>query len=1097
MIFLDLSAEQLADNAAAPVSNVLYWKVLQWAGFSTEKKLARLEFTLDRMGKYDEFRSLYQKEHGQPWEEIHNDPLLGVARAAESVSQIIPKEFPTPKSFRELRFEEAKDLRNLTQEIIDLCRRHSGKENLLFLIDEAGQYVAPRGDLILNLDGFARNIKELGKGKVWVIATGQQTLAEIVDKAAHNSTALNKLKDRFPISIHLDASDIREVTYRRLLTKSEDGDKKLRELFAANGQALATHTRLSETTLFKGDPDIDVFAKLYPFLPQHFELLLDLIRTLARSTGGIGLRSAIRVLQDVLVDKSRSLPRETTKLADRPVGSLACVDYFYDTLRADIAKVLPHVTAGVDKVMEAFPKNKLAARVAKAVAALQPLENFPRSTENIAALLYPELGAPSLFDGVRDALREIAKAKECGLIEDPQAGGYVFLSDAVKPLREKRSGYVVTSGERSRILTETLKEGTPDYPLFSNQPSAQLDNVKQVRAAVRLERGYVVGSSEDIQIRIELVDPSLWDEKRTDLLTETNTAAELKNTIVWLAKDDDVLADSVTEIVRSDKIVSDIDERQADSDVAQFLRSERRAADKYRELVGKTLAKTLMAGTMILRGKPTPSGEAGATLEAAVRTVLGSAAKEVFKHHHLVPHRFSTDTAAKLLGIDRLDRVPNDLNPMKLIGTKGGSPRVDVNHAALAEVLRVFREKAADSGTNRLHGKSLQDIFSAAPYGWSKDAVRYLFAMLLIAGEVEYHVPGGDAPVRTAGPQALEAVKSTNSFNRVGISPRDSRPPIEAMDRASRRLMDLFGDEVLPLEDHISRAVRKHVPGVLEKIGSLPDRIRLLELKGEDRAKQVLANSADLLKGDASGAAAVLGGTDCELPDDIRWAREVVDALESGGETEIQNTRTLLATHTELTNLFPSTAADLLADNERETIDDVFASDRFHERLTDLRGVVRSLKDRAKDTYRDEYAGYEADLQAALNVLESAPYWLKISEQDREEIVGKLQADVPTEPDEENPLRSLQTLLVRRSMLAGRREELLEEIRRRVPGEEDTGGDGDGGEEMTEETLTASQLVTAAVIETHADLDTWLGSLRTKIANLLKQRKRVRIKGDE
>ena len=215
VIFLDLGAEQLADNAAAPVSSVLYWKVLQWAGFSTEKKLARLEFTLDQMGKYDDFRKLYQKKHGQPWEEIHNDPLLGVARAAEIVSEVIPKEFPTPKSFRELRFEEAKDVRDLAQEIIDLCRRRSGKENLLFLIDEAGQYVAPRGDLILNLDGFARNLKELGKGKVWAIATGQQTLTEIVDKAAHNSTALNKLKDRFPISIHLDASDIREVTYRR------------------------------------------------------------------------------------------------------------------------------------------------------------------------------------------------------------------------------------------------------------------------------------------------------------------------------------------------------------------------------------------------------------------------------------------------------------------------------------------------------------------------------------------------------------------------------------------------------------------------------------------------------------------------------------------------------------------------------------------------------------------------------------------------------------------------------------------------------------------------------------------------------------------
>ena len=44
VVFLDLGAEQLTESAAAPVSTVLYWKVLQWAGYSREKKLAQLEF---------------------------------------------------------------------------------------------------------------------------------------------------------------------------------------------------------------------------------------------------------------------------------------------------------------------------------------------------------------------------------------------------------------------------------------------------------------------------------------------------------------------------------------------------------------------------------------------------------------------------------------------------------------------------------------------------------------------------------------------------------------------------------------------------------------------------------------------------------------------------------------------------------------------------------------------------------------------------------------------------------------------------------------------------------------------------------------------
>ena len=60
VLLLDLGAEQLAESAATPVSTVLYWKVLQAAGFSKEKKLARLEFTLERRDKLDAFCEAYR-----------------------------------------------------------------------------------------------------------------------------------------------------------------------------------------------------------------------------------------------------------------------------------------------------------------------------------------------------------------------------------------------------------------------------------------------------------------------------------------------------------------------------------------------------------------------------------------------------------------------------------------------------------------------------------------------------------------------------------------------------------------------------------------------------------------------------------------------------------------------------------------------------------------------------------------------------------------------------------------------------------------------------------------------------------------------------
>jgi hypothetical protein len=1091
VVLLDLGAEQLAESAAAPVSTVLYWKVLQWAGFSKEKKTARLEFTLDRRGKYDDFKQKYKDRWKGEWNEIHNDPLIGVARASEIVPEVLPEDFPTPESFRSLRFEEARDMRDLTREIIDICRRKTGYENILLLVDEAGQYVAPRGELILNFDGLARNLKELGKGKVWIAATGQQTLSEIVEKAAHNSAELNKLRDRFPISIHLDASDIREITYRRLLDKSEEGRSRLAAVFKEHGQSTLTHTRLTGTVLFKGDPDSEIFIRLYPFLPQHFDLLLELIRALARSTGGIGLRSAIRVIQDVLVDKSRVLGAEAVKLADREIGSLACVDDFYDTLRADIAKVLPHVIGGVDKTVKIFGADSTEVRVAKTVAALQPVETFPRTAENIAALLYRKVGSPALLDQVRVALRRLTSEKECGFIEDPQAGGYVFLSDAVKPIRDKRNSYAPTSGECVRARIDVLKQGTADLPMFRVQPVARLENIKEVRSSVKLGRTPIVGGSEDVELRLEFVEPALWDDKRNEFLVSTNTQVELKNTVILLVKNDDTVEELLPEIVRSEKVLGDVDERSADHVVAQYLRAERRAAESSRERVAAAMEKALLEGVFIFRGKPTPVREAGETLDAAVRNILSAAVKEVFPHFHLAPVRPSTDEAAKFLGVERMDRITKDLDPLGLVVKSKGTPRVDSAIPVLAEVLRVFQTKAAESGSGRLQGSFLQDVFSAPPYGWTKDTVRYLFAALLRAGEIEFHVPGAGGPVRTAGPQAMEAVKSTVSFNRIGVSACDAKLPTEALDRAARRLETLFGDEVLPLVENISGSVRRHVPDLLEKLGSLPDRLRLLNLPGENRSRRLLADSSDLLKGDAGGAASILGGVECALPDEIIWAKAVFDALESGAEADVRNARSVLDSTVDLERLFPGSTNDLLSREEKTTAEDVLSSERFHERLPELRSVVRSATARAEKKYTIDLAVYEENLKKALTELEAETDWAKLFDEDRGEIAAKLTCDLPETAKNGDPVRLLQTLLVRKRTLPGLIEDLKTEIKRRRP-PEPVGG---SGEPASEEVVEADTLMQPVLIATTEELDSWLASIREKLADLLKTNKRIRIKG--
>ena len=77
VIFLDLASEMLAGASMEDISTVLYLKVLQWAGYSEDLKVAELERMLEREGKLDAFEARAAQElNGFTWKQVHNQPLV-------------------------------------------------------------------------------------------------------------------------------------------------------------------------------------------------------------------------------------------------------------------------------------------------------------------------------------------------------------------------------------------------------------------------------------------------------------------------------------------------------------------------------------------------------------------------------------------------------------------------------------------------------------------------------------------------------------------------------------------------------------------------------------------------------------------------------------------------------------------------------------------------------------------------------------------------------------------------------------------------------------------------------------------------------------
>jgi hypothetical protein len=323
---------------------------------------------------------------------------------------------------------------------------------------------------------------------------------------------LYKLKDRFPVQIDLESRDIKEICYRRLLGKSPAGATALNTQFEQYGQVLRHHTRLQDARYYDADFSKETFINLYPFLPAHFDILLHLLGALAKSTGGIGLRSAIKVLQDILVEGADG----ARPVADQPVGYLATTVTLYDALEKDIRRAFPSIHRAVGKVQLRFPDATLHHDVAKTVAVLQILDNLPVTRQNVASLLHPSIDAPSQFDAVKTAVE--------ALIADAYApfgeGELCLFSEKLSDIEQERAQIPLRTSETRRIVYDALKEACA--PL----PATQMQGSLSVQTGLKVQSGggtatALAGERNTIQTVVELVEAQDYDTARTRLVDDS------------------------------------------------------------------------------------------------------------------------------------------------------------------------------------------------------------------------------------------------------------------------------------------------------------------------------------------------------------------------------------------------------------------------------------------------------------------------------------------------------------------------------------------------------------------------------------------------
>ena len=989
------------------VSSVLYYKVLQWAGYSRNLKVAALERRLEKDGRYTEFTSLIESELGVPWREVQNDPLVIDSSIPEIAHRLYPRLFASATSFNTeagdfVRFENER-----VQEMISIVREKSGKQFVIFIVDEVGQYVGSRQNLILNLDGLAKNLKSIGDGKVWIVGTAQQMLTEDDPRATLNSSELYKLKDRFPIQIDLESSDIKEICYRRLLAKSSEGEKTLGALFDKSGQALRHNTKLVDARTYDAGFDKTAFINLYPFLPAHFEILLHLLGALAKSTGGVGLRSAIKIIQDILVEG----PDGDTPVADQSVGWLATTVTLYDALEKDIRRAFASTHNSLGKALLRFPNSKIHQDVAKTVAILQILGNMPVSLQNVTSLMHPSVEAPSQADAVKAAVAELIADSIVPFGENE--GNLCFFSEKLNDIDQERAQIPLRTIEVRRIQNEAIRD------LFVPLPSTQLHGSLTVTTGLKVATGAQIsslaGDRETIQTQIELVEPNDYDTARGKLVEESRHR-NAQHTIFLIGRLDTQIEEKVAEIYRCQQII-DRYRNDPDKEVQTYRNGQADRAARLGKELEQVLRRCLGNGSFVFRGQSTAVDSLDQSLLPAAKKFLASVADQVFDRYVEAPHRAETALAESFLRVGNLRAITSQQDPLSLVEVTGGNPRIRNDHRALTSI----RDYIDKNGI--VEGKRLIDHFTGAPFGWSQDTLRYLVAGLLVAGLVKLKISGKE--VTAVGQQAIDALRTNNAFKPVGVGLREHRPSTEMLARAAQRLTDVTGDQVIPLEDEITKVAAKQFPQFQHRFGPLAERLEALGLPGCDTVRALNQELADVLYADASDAPVRLAREESSLYSGIKWASDVENALKNNMESTVRE----LQTHRrEIEDLPDSGVPGALRNTLAEVLAQIaerLANEDFHKFAPDLNTLLTEMKARTRDASIEMAKAVKDAVREAQEDLRRLSEWSELTQEEQSQVIAQLD-DLLTESTTDLP--GLKKLLTQQYVINSRVTDLKKHI---------------------------------------------------------------------
>ncbi len=702
-----------------------------YLGFYGENlKVAKLEQFIEKRGKTEEFRRVFEEKNGGSWLESRDAFAFFEDDIVETLEEVLGMSEEAARNWFNGTETVETSIAQLVSEMKEYVDQQPEDFRLFFMVDEVGQYVGGDTDLLINLQSLVEKIGSECGGKIWIVCTGQEAIDEII-KARENE--FSRIQARFKTRLSLTSSSADEVIQKRILKKKPEVEPALEQVYNQNDSVLRNLFSFTGAMLdIKGYTGPQDFVRNFPFVPYQF-IIMQKVFAEIRKHGNAGKhlsggeRSMLSGFQEA-----------AQKIEEKDEYALAPFYLFYDTVHSFLDSAIRRVIERCQKAADNGDGiEQQDVNVLKLLYLIRYVDDIPANLDNIVILMADDIRIDKI------TMRKTVGASLDRLLSQNYIGRtgdtYNFLTDEEQDIQRDiyKNTQVDTSAIVERIgqmifadIYTTKKYRHRKYD-FAFDQMVDTTNIGAVTGGMRL---HILTVAADAVEKSEL-----------RLMTESKNQA-----IVVLSETP--YYESLEKAMKVRKYVKQRNVSQLPKSVQDIIRNHQDEATKYEASAEDDLRKAIIDAAFYVDGEhiEIKGGDAKNKLDQALEYLV----THVYSELGLITKNAETD--ADVLAVLRGEHLNGVIEGM------------EENHDAAVRM-----EEYLEMQDTKKLPTSMADVqsrYQAIPYGWKEIDIAVVAAMLIYDQKVTIKYAG--ETIQPGNPKLPDMLRKKSEIGKTIISKR-------------------------------------------------------------------------------------------------------------------------------------------------------------------------------------------------------------------------------------------------------------------------------------------------------------------------------------